>query len=74
MHIAWQECVCGFVLLQELVAIMSVSQGCVLMAPPSHNEEAKKTLAGLLSAIKPKTKVGNNWAVTHCYICNVHAL
>lgn len=36
---------------------MAVSQGCVLMAPPSSNEEAKTTLAGLLSAIKPKTKV-----------------
>jgi hypothetical protein len=45
-------------LLQELVGIMAASKGLVLMAPPSGNTEAQKTLAALLSAIKPKTKVG----------------
>lgn len=47
----------GPLVLQELVGIMATSQGLVLMAPPSGNAEAQKTLAGMLSAIKPKTKV-----------------
>lgn len=47
-------CVC---VLQELVAIMASSKGLVLMAPPSGNAEAQKTMAGMLSAIKPNTKV-----------------
>lgn len=47
-------CVCA----QELVSIMAASKGCVLMAPPAGNAEAQKTMAGMLSAIKPKTKVG----------------
>lgn len=42
---------------QELVGIMAASKGLVLMAPPSGNTEAKRTMAALLSAIKPKTKV-----------------
>lgn len=42
---------------QELVSIMAVSQGLVLMAPPAGNIEAQTTMAALLSAIKPKTKV-----------------
>jgi flavin reductase (DIM6/NTAB) family NADH-FMN oxidoreductase RutF len=42
---------------QELVSIMAASKGCVLMAPPAGNAEAQKTMAGMLSAIKPKTKV-----------------
>jgi hypothetical protein len=46
-------------LLQELVGIMAASKGLVLMAPPSGNTDAQKTLAALLSAIKPKTKVGD---------------
>lgn len=37
---------------------MAGSKGLVLMAPPAGNAEAQKTLAGMLSAIKPKTKVG----------------
>jgi hypothetical protein len=37
---------------------MAGSKGLVLMAPPAGNTEAQKTLAGMLSAIKPKTKVG----------------
>lgn len=45
-------------LTQELVSIMASSKGLVLMAPPSGNAEAQKTLAGMLSAIKPNTKVG----------------
>lgn len=36
---------------------MAASKGLVLMAPPSGNTEAKRTMAALLSAIKPKTKV-----------------
>jgi hypothetical protein len=43
--------------LQELVGIMAGSKGLVLMAPPAGNAEAQKTLAGMLSSIKPKTKV-----------------
>jgi hypothetical protein len=43
--------------VQELVSIMAASKGCVLMAPPAGNAEAQKTMAGMLSAIKPKTKV-----------------
>jgi hypothetical protein len=50
-------------LLQELVGIMAASKGLVLMAPPSGNNEARKTMAALLSAIKPKTKVS-------CYCSN----
>jgi len=42
---------------QELVSIMASSKGLVLMAPPSGNAEAQKTMAGMLSAIKPNTKV-----------------
>jgi hypothetical protein len=45
--------------LQELVSIMAASKGLVLMAPPAGNAEAKKTMAGMLSAIKPNTKVGD---------------
>lgn len=36
---------------------MASSKGLVLMAPPSGNAEAQKTMAGMLSAIKPNTKV-----------------
>lgn len=36
---------------------MAGSKGLVLMAPPAGNAEAQKTLAGMLSSIKPKTKV-----------------
>jgi hypothetical protein len=36
---------------------MATSQGLVLMAPPSGNADARRTMAGMLSAIKPKTKV-----------------
>ncbi|KAF6259934.1 flavo protein [Scenedesmus sp. NREL 46B-D3] len=42
---------------QELVGIMAASKGLVLMAPPSSSTSARKTMAALLSAIKPKTKV-----------------
>eukprot|EP00775_Hariotina_reticulata_P004852 gene4852-5099_t len=41
---------------QELVAILAASKGLVLMAPPSGDAEAQKTLAGVLSGIKPNTK------------------
>jgi hypothetical protein len=50
-------CTYLLLLLQELVGIMAASKGLVLMAPPSSNNEARKTMAALLSAIKPKTKV-----------------
>lgn len=42
---------------QELLAIIGSSKGLVLMAPPSGNAEAKKTMAAMLSGIKPNTKV-----------------
>lgn len=54
--------------LQELVGIMAASKGLVLMAPPGGNAEAKKTMAGMLSAIKPNTKVGGGLTPLFCFL------
>lgn len=37
--------------------MLAASKGLVLMAPPSGNADAQKTMAALLSGIKPKSKV-----------------
>lgn len=37
--------------------MLSRNDGVVIMAPPSDNAEARKNIATLLSAIKPKQKV-----------------
>ncbi|KAI7837261.1 hypothetical protein COHA_008875 [Chlorella ohadii] len=42
---------------QEVVEMLSRNDGVVIMAPPSDNAEARKNIATLLSAIKPKQKV-----------------
>lgn len=42
--------------------MLSRNNGVVIMAPPSDNAEARKNIATLLSAIKPKQKVGGAWA------------
>mmetsp|Transcript_9557 Transcript_9557/g.20353 ORF Transcript_9557/g.20353 Transcript_9557/m.20353 type:complete len:623 (+) Transcript_9557:94-1962(+) len=42
---------------QELVAVVGRSKGVILMSPPSTSTEAKTSIAAMLSAIKPKTKV-----------------
>lgn len=50
---------------QEVVEMLTRNDGIVVMAPPSDNAEARKNIATLLSAIKPKQKVGRGgvgWA------------
>lgn len=45
--------------------MLTRNDGIVVMAPPSDNAEARKNIATLLSAIKPKQKVGRGgvgWA------------
>jgi len=42
---------------QELGMILGASKGVVLMAPPSDESYASKTMAAVMSAIKPGTKV-----------------
>ena len=38
--------------------MMPRNEGIVIMAPPSDNADARKAIATLLSANKPKLKVG----------------
>lgn len=40
-----------------MVELLTRNDGVVIMAPPSDNAEARKAIATLLSAIKPKQKV-----------------
>ena len=47
---------------QEVVEMVARSAALVVMAPPSDSQEARAALATVLSAIKPKQKVGRGQA------------
>eukprot|EP00210_Caulerpa_lentillifera_P001943 g1865.t1 len=42
---------------QELVEILGRNSGVVVMCPPTHSEEAQKSISLMMSAVKPKQKV-----------------
>lgn len=43
----------------EVGMVIGRSKGLVLMCPNDGNSDAKRTMAAVISAIKPKTKVGS---------------
>lgn len=55
-------------LMQELVEIVGRSTGIALMAPPTDNDAAQKTLNTLLSAVNKKQKVQPSWLFVECYV------
>jgi flavorubredoxin len=51
---------------QDLVALMGRSKGLVLMAPPNDSSEARASMATMLSAIQPGSKVRLIVVTQHC--------